>query len=89
LCTTGHWQSKPKDQDKLEGVVEWEPVDNADKTLKDSQESKDYPVRKPLCIISFADTEQSFQGVVSGNDKTGKVGEKLSTKVEEDEEKIG
>lgn len=39
-----YWKSQPEDKDKLEGVVEWEPVDRTDGALKDRQESKDDPV---------------------------------------------
>ena len=40
-------------------------------------------------IISFAGTEQSFEGVVSRNDKASKVCEELPAEVEEDEEEVG
>jgi hypothetical protein len=37
-------ECKPENEDKLECVVEWEPVDGADCTLKDGQEREDNPV---------------------------------------------
>ncbi len=71
------WESEPEHKDELECVVEWEPVDSVDKTLKDSEESEDDPVLKarsaqalrhgretycePLCIVALANTEQSFE----------------------------
>lgn len=39
-----HWESEPENEDELECVVEWEPVDGADQALKDCQESKNNPV---------------------------------------------
>ena len=30
------WESKPEGEDKLEGVVEWEPVDGVDQAFKDA-----------------------------------------------------
>jgi hypothetical protein len=32
----GLGESKPEGEDKLEGVVEWEPVNNRDQALKDT-----------------------------------------------------
>lgn len=43
---------------------------------------------QPLSVISLADTEQSFEGIVSRNDKASQVGQDLSTKVEEDKEEV-
>ena len=40
----GDWKRQPENKDELEGVVEWEPVDSADRTLEDGQESEDHPV---------------------------------------------
>ena len=37
-------KSHPKDEDELEGVVEWEPVDGIDGGLNDSQEGVGHPV---------------------------------------------
>jgi hypothetical protein len=38
------WECKPENKNKLEGVVEWEPVYGAHCTLEDSQEGEDDPV---------------------------------------------
>lgn len=32
------WKSEPEGEDKLEGVVEWEPVDGVDQALEDTGE---------------------------------------------------
>lgn len=40
-------KSEPKDEDELECIVEWEPVDGANKALKDGEESEDNPVLQP------------------------------------------
>lgn len=44
----GDWESEPQYKDELESVVEREPVNGADETLKDSEESENDPV-----LISF------------------------------------
>lgn len=43
---------------------------------------------QPLGIILSVVSEQSGEGVVTGNDETSKVGEELATKVEDDEEEV-
>jgi hypothetical protein len=43
---------------------------------------------EPLGIIALANAEQSFKWIVSWNDESGKVGKKLATNVEENEEEI-
>jgi len=40
----GDWKSQPENDDELEGVVKWEPVDSADSTLNNGQEGKNNPV---------------------------------------------
>ena len=44
--------------------------------------------RSYLCIISFACAEQSFQRIVSWNDKTCDIDKEFSCNVEEDEEEV-
>ena len=44
--------------------------------------------RQPLSIIRRACTKQSLERVIPWNDKTSKVGQELTTKVEEDEEEV-
>jgi len=51
LGTSGLGKRHPEDEDELEGVVEWEPVDSAYSALEEGQESIHDPVRKPLSII--------------------------------------
>jgi len=89
LCSTKLGKREPENKNKLESVVEWEPVDGIDGTFKYSQEGENHPVREPLSIICFTNTEESFKRVVSRNDETSKIGKKLSTDVEEDEEEVG
>jgi hypothetical protein len=78
----------PEDQNKLEGVVEGEPVHGADSALEDRQEGIDNPVRKPLSVIDLAGGEQSVQGVVAGDDESSNVDKELASNVEEDEEEV-
>lgn len=49
----------------------------------------DCTYRKPLCIIGFADTEQSLERIITRNDESGKIGKQLSSDVEKYEEKVG
>ena len=44
----GDWKRQPENKDELEGVVEWEPVHGADRTLEDGQESEDHPVLETM-----------------------------------------
>lgn len=43
---------------------------------------------EPLGIIGLAGRENSFEGIVSGEDESSKVGKDLSSKVEENEEEV-
>jgi hypothetical protein len=43
---------------------------------------------QPLGIISFGIGKQRLQRVISGDNKSGKVGEELATQVKEDQEEI-
>ena len=38
------WKSHPEDEDELEGVIEWEPVDSIDSGLDDGEEGIGHPV---------------------------------------------
>jgi len=88
LGTIGLWERQPKDKNKLEGVVEWEPVNGADCTLKYGQEGIYNPVRQPLCIISASGGEQGIKRVISWDDKADSVDKKFSGYVEENQEEI-
>jgi len=89
LGTTECWESEPQSKDKLEGVVEWEPVDGIDGALKQSQEGENNPVSQPLCIIGLGCAEQSFEGVIARDSESSEIGQELSCNVEEDEEEVG
>lgn len=43
---------------------------------------------EPLCVISLADTEQRFEGIVSGYHKSSNIGKELTSDVEKDGEKV-
>lgn len=43
-------ESHPQDEDELEGVVEWEPVDGVDGGLKHGQEGVDDPVLRSVSM---------------------------------------
>jgi len=88
LRTTSDWERKPEDEDKLECVVEGEPVHRADGALKYGQESIDYPICEPLRIIGLADAEQGLERVIAGDHKACEVHEQLAADVEEDKEEI-
>jgi hypothetical protein len=84
----GEWKREPQEEHKLEGVVEWEPVDSVDDTLNDGQESIDNPVCQPLRIISLVDAKERIEGVVAWDDEASDVCEELTSDVEEDEEEV-
>jgi hypothetical protein len=44
--------------------------------------------REPLSVVRFSSTEQSFQRVVPWKNKSRKVGEELTSDVEEDEKEV-
>jgi len=41
-----------------------------------------------LGIVGFAGAEECLEGIVSGNDETGKVDKEIAANVEEDEEEV-
>jgi len=88
LGTVGDRESHPQDENKLEDVVEGEPVDGVDQALKDIQEGVNNPVCQPLCVINLAGAEQGFQRVVTRDDEPGKIYKKLAADVEEDQEEV-
>jgi len=88
LGATSLGKSHPEDEDELEGVVEWEPVDGVDRALEDGEECKADPVSQPLSIIRRGRAEQSFNRVVPRDDESRSVDEELSSDIEEDEEKV-
>ena len=38
LDLLGNWECEPENEDKLECIVEWEPVDSTDSTLEYGKE---------------------------------------------------
>jgi len=69
LGTAGLGKSHPENEDELEGVVEWEPVDSADSALENSQEGIDNPVSQPLSVIARLCGEQGLERVIGGDGK--------------------
>jgi len=88
LGTSSLGKSHPENQNKLEGVVEWEPIDGVDGTLKDSQKRICNPVCQPLSIIDLAGAEQGVQRVVAGDEESSDVNEESTGNVEEDQEEV-
>jgi len=88
LSAIGLGQCHPENEDKLEGIVEGEPVHGADRALKDVQEGIDNPIRQPLGIVNAAAGEQSIQGVVCRDDEANGVHKELGSNVEENEEEV-
>jgi len=88
LSATSLRKSHPQNENELEGVVEWEPVDGIDGALNDGQKGIHHPVRQPLSVICCLGAEQSFQGVVPRNKEACEIGEEGASDVEEDEEEV-
>lgn len=57
LGTAGLWESKPKGEEELEGVVEWEPVDGVDQGLEDGEEAENDPVLEIELVKLFPANE--------------------------------
>lgn len=81
-------QREPQQENELEGEIEGKPVNDVHKGLNDSKEGEHNPVCQPLRIIMLGSGEEGLEGVVAGNHKTSDVGQKLTAKVEDDEEEI-
>jgi len=88
LGTASLGKGHPQDEDELERVVKWEPVDGIDGALKDGEEGKADPVGQPLSVIGGSGAEQCLDTIVSWNDETSRVDEEFSGNVEEDEEEV-
>jgi len=88
LSAASDRKSKPEDKKKLEGVVEWEPVDCIHSAFKNGEECEHYPVSEPLSVIRLPNTEECVKGIVSRYHKSSNIGEELTGNVEEDEEEV-
>jgi len=88
LGTASLRESHPENGDKLEGVVEWEPVDGIDGALENSQERIDHPVSQPLSVIGAARSKERMERIVCWKTKANGVDQELGANVEEDEEKV-
>lgn len=88
LSTAEGGQTQPQKEDKLEGEVKGEPVDNVHQRLDDGEEGKNDPVSEPLGIIDLVSGEQGLQRVVARDDKARNVGQELATQVEDDEKEV-
>jgi len=88
ISTPESRQGQPEQEDKFEGEVEWEPVDDVDKALNHSEEGEDHPVGQPLGIIGLGRGEKGLQRIVPRNDEASDIGEKLTSQVENDKEEV-
>jgi len=88
LSSIGLGEGHPKDEDELEGVVEWEPVDSIDHALEDGEEGVNDPVGQPLRIIGFACGEERLKRIVSRNDEPSKIHEEFASDIEKDQEEV-
>jgi len=88
LGTTESGKCQPQQEHKLEGEVEGEPVDDVDQALNHGEESENDPVSEPLGIVILLGGEEGIQGVVSGDDEAGEVGQELASEVEDNEEEV-
>lgn len=81
-------ERKPEEEDELEGIVEGEPVDDADEALDNGEERENDPVCKPLRVVVFRGGEKRFKRVVTRDDEAGEVGQELTAEVEDDKEEV-
>lgn len=88
LSTPEGREREPEEEDKLEDVVEGEPVDDLDETLNHSEKREDDPVSQPLSIILLVVSEEGTKRVVARDDETSEVGQKLASEVEDNEEEV-
>jgi len=78
----------PEDENELEDVVEWEPVNGVDQALNHCEEGVDNPISQPLCIINLAGAEQCIERVITWNQKSGEVDQEFTGNIEEDQEEV-
>lgn len=88
LSTPEGREREPEEEDKLEDVVEGEPVDDLDEALNHSEKREDDPVSQPLSIILLVVSEEGTKRVVARDDETSEVGQKLASEVEDNEEEV-
>jgi len=88
IGTAKLWELEPDEESELEGVVEWEPVNDGDGRFEESEETKHNPVCDPLSIVNLANSYERVEGVVCWEGKAGQVGEELASIVDEDEEEV-
>lgn len=88
LGAVGLGKGHPENEDKLEDVVEWEPVDCVNGGLNNGQEGVNDPIGEPLCVVGLAAGEESLEGVVGWESETGSVYQELAGDVKEDEEEV-
>lgn len=88
LSTPEGREREPEKEDKLEDVVEGEPVDDLDEALNHCEKREDDPVSQPLSIILLVVSEEGTKRVVARDDETSKVGQKLASEVEDNEEEV-
>jgi len=88
LSTTESRKREPEEEDELEDEVEGEPVDNLDEALEHSEEREDNPISQPLSIIVLVVGKERSKRVVTGNDESSQVCQKLASEVEDNEEEV-
>lgn len=64
-CLPSLGEGHPENEDELEGVVEWEPVDGVDGALEDGQESESDPVSQPLLRVSVKTGQATTRSLLS------------------------
>lgn len=88
VTTTGLGKTGPGENEQLGGIPEGDPVGHAEERLKHAKEAKEHPVGNPLGVIGPGAGEKSMHGVVARDNESSKVGEALSSKVEDNEEEV-
>lgn len=88
ITTASLGKTSPGEEEQLSGVPEGNPVGHTEDGLKNAEEAEEHPVGNPLGVIGFANGKESMHGVVTGDNESSKVSERLASKVEDDEKEV-
>lgn len=88
ITSTSLGKTSPDEDEQLGRVPEWNPVSHTEDGLENTEETEEHPVGNPLSVIGLGSGKESMQRVVTRDNESGKVSERLASKVEDDEEEV-